>query len=190
MVEIRPLQKSCFSQSFKSVDLEETSTNLSVKMLLFCLISNGVYLFSKHDRGQFFRWMRIGISLIHFTDVKMFILHNFIVLSCDQKQKPSDYARLTATSHPVMIISYEMLMRCHDDVKSINFQLLICDEGHRLKNNQNRISMLLSQLEIERKILLSGTPVQNNLQEFFALIDFVNPGTVGTYTGCQICIHN
>lgn len=85
-----------------------------------------------------------------------------------------------------MIISYEMLMRYYDDVKNINFQLLICDEGHRLKNNQNRISTLLSHLEIERKVLLTGTPVQNNLQEFFALIEFVNPGIVGTYSGNQI----
>ena len=82
-----------------------------------------------------------------------------------------------------MIISYEMLMRYYEDVKNINFQLLICDEGHRLKNNQSRISMLLSQLEIDKKVLLTGTPVQNNLQEFFALIDFVNPGIVGTYAG-------
>ncbi len=74
-------------------------------------------------------------------------------------------------------------MRHYDCIKNINFQLLICDEGHRLKNNQNRISQLLSQLDINRRIILTGTPVQNNLQEFFTLIDFVNPGILGHYLG-------
>lgn len=82
-----------------------------------------------------------------------------------------------------MIISYEMLVRHYDDIKDIKFQLLICDEGHRLKNNQIRTSTLLSQLQIKRRIILTGTPIQNDLQEFFALIDFVNPGILGTYAG-------
>lgn len=82
-----------------------------------------------------------------------------------------------------MIISYEMIMRHFDIIKDIEFHLLICDEGHRLKNNQIRIYASLSQLQIKRRILLTGTPVQNNLQEFFALVDFVNPGILGQYAG-------
>lgn len=82
-----------------------------------------------------------------------------------------------------MIISYEMLVRHYEDIKNIKFQLLICDEGHRLKNPEIQSSQLLSQLNIQRRIILTGTPVQNNLQEFFALIDFVNPGILGNYYG-------
>lgn len=76
-----------------------------------------------------------------------------------------------------------MLIRHYEDINKIKFQLLICDEGHRLKNNQIRVSHLLSQLNITRRIVLTGTPVQNNLQEFYALIDFVNPGILGHYSG-------
>ena len=80
-----------------------------------------------------------------------------------------------------------MLVRQYDDLKRCKFQLLICDEGHRLKNNQIKVAQLLSQLDVKRKIILTGTPVQNNLQEFFCLIDFVNPGILGSYQG-EFCI--
>ena len=76
-----------------------------------------------------------------------------------------------------------MLVRHYDDIKDIKFQLLICDEGHRLKNNQIRTSTLLNQLQIKRRIIVTGTPIQNDLQEFHALVDFVNPGVLGSYAG-------
>lgn len=42
---------------------------------------------------------------------------------------------------------------------------------------------MLSQLNIDRKVLLTGTPVQNDLKEFFTLADYVNPGIFGTMSG-------
>ena len=36
--------------------------------------------------------------------------------------------------YPVLLISYEMMMRSHDMLKNVSFDLIICDEGHRLKN--------------------------------------------------------
>uniref|UniRef100_A0A1B6CFP3 Helicase ATP-binding domain-containing protein n=1 Tax=Clastoptera arizonana TaxID=38151 RepID=A0A1B6CFP3_9HEMI len=103
-------------------------------------------------------------------------IRTFVV---DQKNKPNDFAKLKNV--PVMIISYEMFVRCYDDVASLEFDLLICDEGHRLKNSSIRTSMFLKQLSTKKRIILTGTPVQNDLQEFFALVDFVNPGFLGTY---------
>lgn len=81
-----------------------------------------------------------------------------------------------------MITSYEMLARCIDEIVKIRFDLMICDEGHRLKNNSTNTSTALNQVECKRRVLLTGTPIQNELAEFFALIDFVNPGILGTYS--------
>nr|XP_008539536.1 PREDICTED: DNA repair and recombination protein RAD54B isoform X2 [Equus przewalskii] len=81
--------------------------------------------------------------------------------------------------YSVLIISYEMLLRSLDQVKNIKFDLLICDEGHRLKNSAVKTTAALISLSCEKRIILTGTPVQNDLQEFFALIDFVNPGILG-----------
>lgn len=74
-----------------------------------------------------------------------------------------------------------MLVRYIEEIEKIHFDLVICDEGHRLKNNNTNTSIALNKIECKRRVLLTGTPIQNELAEFFALIDFVNPGILGTY---------
>ncbi|NWQ69161.1 RA54B protein, partial [Neopipo cinnamomea] len=82
--------------------------------------------------------------------------------------------------YSIMIISYEMLLRSLDQVQAVEFNLLICDEGHRLKNSTIKTTTALTSLSCERRIILTGTPIQNDLQEFYALIEFVNPGILGS----------
>ncbi|NWR87433.1 RA54B protein, partial [Furnarius figulus] len=82
--------------------------------------------------------------------------------------------------YSVMIISYEMLLRSLDQIQAVEFNLLICDEGHRLKNSTIKTTTALTSLSCERRIILTGTPIQNDLQEFYALIEFVNPGILGS----------
>ncbi|KAL3776954.1 hypothetical protein ACHAW5_009286 [Stephanodiscus triporus] len=82
----------------------------------------------------------------------------------------------------VLIASYET-MRTH--VGRINkykdcCDLLVCDEAHRLKNRENQTAMALSSIPCKRRVLLTGTPMQNDLEEFFAMVDFTNPGVLGT----------
>ncbi|XP_078039953.1 DNA repair and recombination protein RAD54B isoform X2 [Augochlora pura] len=65
---------------------------------------------------------------------------------------------------------------CQEELELIEFDLIVCDEGHRLKNNDIKAAKILNNISCKKRVLLSGTPIQNDLQEFFALIDFVNPG--------------
>jgi len=58
--------------------------------------------------------------------------------------------------------------------------LLVCDEAHRLKNRENQTSMALNSIPVKRRVLLTGTPMQNDLEEFYAMVDFTNPGILGT----------
>ncbi|XP_055914676.1 DNA repair and recombination protein RAD54B-like [Eupeodes corollae] len=82
---------------------------------------------------------------------------------------------------PFVIVSYEMFLGHSDEFKVLDFDLVICDEGHRLKNSATKVSIALQAMNIQRKIILTGTPIQNDLQEFFTLVDFVNPGILGSY---------
>uniref|UniRef100_A0A8C9A4N6 DNA repair and recombination protein RAD54B n=1 Tax=Prolemur simus TaxID=1328070 RepID=A0A8C9A4N6_PROSS len=100
------------------------------------------------------------------------------IFTVDQDHKVEEFIK--ATFYSVLIISYEMLLRSLDQIKNIKFDLLICDEGHRLKNSAIKTTTALISLSCEKRIILTGTPVQNDLQEFFALIDFVNPGILGS----------
>ncbi|THU67599.1 hypothetical protein C4D60_Mb05t26390 [Musa balbisiana] len=83
----------------------------------------------------------------------------------------------------VLIISYETF-RMHSSKfeKGGSCDLLICDEAHRLKNDQTLTNRALASLPCKRRILLSGTPMQNDLEEFFAMVDFTNPGILGDAT--------
>uniref|UniRef100_A0A5F8GRR7 DNA repair and recombination protein RAD54B n=1 Tax=Monodelphis domestica TaxID=13616 RepID=A0A5F8GRR7_MONDO len=100
------------------------------------------------------------------------------VFTLDQAHKIEDF--IISPLYSVLIISYEMLLRCLDQIKNIKFDLLICDEGHRLKNSSIKTTTALVSLSCEKRVILTGTPVQNDLQEFYALIEFVNPGILGS----------
>ncbi|KAF4798031.1 hypothetical protein TURU_066506 [Turdus rufiventris] len=100
------------------------------------------------------------------------------VFTVDQDHKVEEF--IGSPLYAVMIISYEMLLRSLDQIQAVEFNLLICDEGHRLKNSTIKTTTALTSLSCERRIILTGTPIQNDLQEFYALIEFVNPGILGS----------
>ncbi|PAV58081.1 hypothetical protein WR25_25255 isoform F [Diploscapter pachys] len=87
--------------------------------------------------------------------------------------------RVRAAS-PILIISYETFRNYSDVINSAPIGLCICDEGHRLKNNENLTYKALSGLKCDKRILISGTPIQNDLLEYYSLVNFVNPGLLGT----------
>lgn len=83
----------------------------------------------------------------------------------------------------VMIVGYEMLRVVQDELKKgSGIDIVIADEGHRLKTANNKAMLAIQSLNTERRIILSGTPLQNDLSEFYTAIDFVNPGLLGKRT--------
>lgn len=84
----------------------------------------------------------------------------------------------------VMIIGYERLRVVADDLgKGQPIDIVICDEGHRLKTMKNKSAKAIEALNTQRRIILSGTPIQNDLGEFFAMANFVNDGCLGSQKG-------
>ncbi|CAK9436850.1 uncharacterized protein LODBEIA_P13720 [Lodderomyces beijingensis] len=81
---------------------------------------------------------------------------------------------------PVLIISYETLRRNVDKLAGTEVGLMLADEGHRLKNGESLTFTALNSLRCERRVILSGTPIQNDLSEYFSLLNFANPGYLGT----------
>lgn len=58
--------------------------------------------------------------------------------------------------------------------------MLCAVQAHRLKNDSTLTNRALDSLPCKRRVLLSGTPMQNHLDEFYAMVDFCNPGCLGT----------
>jgi DNA repair and recombination protein RAD54 and RAD54-like protein len=81
---------------------------------------------------------------------------------------------------PVLIISYETFRIYSEILNASEIGLVLCDEGHRLKNCENLTYQALMGLQTKRRVLLSGTPIQNDLTEYYSLVHFVNPGMLGT----------
>ncbi|KAK9475330.1 DNA repair protein [Dipodascopsis tothii] len=81
---------------------------------------------------------------------------------------------------PVLIVSYETLRMNVAELRETDIGLLLCDEGHRLKNDESQTFTALNSLRVSRRVILSGTPIQNDLSEYFALLNFANPGLLGT----------
>ena len=85
-----------------------------------------------------------------------------------------------AVTRPVLIVSYETLRLNVDELKDTPIGLMLCDEGHRLKNGESQTFVALNGLNVARRVILSGTPIQNDLSEYFSLLNFANPGLLGT----------
>ncbi|KAI8608219.1 SNF2 family N-terminal domain-containing protein [Chytriomyces sp. MP71] len=110
-------------------------------------------------------------------------------LACDNKggreQSTKDIenfvaAKGRAITHPVVIISYESLRAYADLLKKTEIGLMMCDEGHRLKNADSQTYKALNELNAKRRVILSGTPVQNDLTEYYSLLSFAIPNILGT----------
>lgn len=97
-----------------------------------------------------------------------------------KRNKLTDFTH--GKSYSVMVVGYEKLRSIQEELKKgIGIDIVIADEGHRLKTAQNKSAQAIRSLTTPRKIILSGTPIQNDLSEFFEMVDFVNPGLLGTY---------
>ena len=81
---------------------------------------------------------------------------------------------------PVLIVSYETLRLNVETLSNTDIGLLLCDEGHRLKNGESQTFTALNGLNVDRRVILSGTPIQNDLMEYFSLLNFANPNLLGT----------
>lgn len=73
-----------------------------------------------------------------------------------------------------LIISYETFVNHHKQFGQ-HCDFLVCDEGHKLKNVKIKIYQALDKFQCLRRIILTGTPVQNNLKELYSCVSFVNP---------------
>ena len=74
-----------------------------------------------------------------------------------------------------MVTSYEMILREKSVFKKFNWQYMVIDEAHRIKNEESKLSLVIREMKSANRLLLTGTPLQNNLHELWALLNFLLP---------------
>ncbi|KAK3502831.1 SNF2 family N-terminal domain-containing protein [Neurospora crassa] len=76
---------------------------------------------------------------------------------------------------PVVCTSYEMVLKDRANLSKINWEFIIIDEGHRMKNFNSKLFRELKTFTSATRILMTGTPLQNNLKELWSLLNFLLP---------------
>ncbi len=81
--------------------------------------------------------------------------------------------------HDVLITSYSLVHRDLKLLQTVEWQTIVLDEAQNIKNSDAKQSQAVRQLETTFRIALTGTPVENRLQELWSILDFLNPGYLG-----------
>ncbi|CAN0595827.1 unnamed protein product, partial [Laminaria digitata] len=81
----------------------------------------------------------------------------------------------------LLITSYGLAVRDLEDLSSIRFSTMVLDEAQAVKNAQSQRSQALQSLNVDWKLALSGTPVENRLSELWSLFKVIEPGLFGRW---------
>ncbi|KAF2125919.1 hypothetical protein P153DRAFT_400046 [Dothidotthia symphoricarpi CBS 119687] len=80
----------------------------------------------------------------------------------------------------IVITSYDICRNDLDILKPTNWNYVVLDEGHLIKNSKSKTSQAVKQFQSNHRLILSGTPIQNNVLELWSLFDFLMPGFLGS----------
>ncbi|CAK7565474.1 MAG: chromatin remodeling complex Adenosinetriphosphatase [Sporothrix epigloea] len=87
--------------------------------------------------------------------------------------------RLVDESFDVCITSYEMILREKAHLRKFAWEYIIIDEAHRIKNEESSLAQVIRLFDSRNRLLITGTPLQNNLHELWALLNFLLPDVFG-----------
>ena len=79
-------------------------------------------------------------------------------------------------NYDIVITSYALIRRDIEDLKNIKFRYVILDESQNIKNAMSQTAQSVKMLDAEHKLALSGTPIENRLEELWSVFDFLMPG--------------
>lgn len=75
----------------------------------------------------------------------------------------------------VCCTTYEMVLKVKTQLKKLVWKYIIIDEAHRIKNEKSKLSEVVREIKSKNRLLITGTPLQNNLHELWALLNFLLP---------------
>ncbi|KAF2449709.1 hypothetical protein P171DRAFT_427878 [Karstenula rhodostoma CBS 690.94] len=80
----------------------------------------------------------------------------------------------------IVITSYDICRNDNELLKPFNWNYVVLDEGHLIKNAKSKTSQAVKNFQSNHRLILSGTPIQNNVLELWSLFDFLMPGFLGS----------
>ncbi|KAI8596575.1 SNF2 family N-terminal domain-containing protein [Dissophora ornata] len=173
----------CWSNNQSCIMADEMGLGKTVQSVTFLNEIHNTY----HIRGPFLvvaplstipHWYR---EFEAWTDMNVIVLHgnvpsrNLIVDSEYYYKDAQGVIVPQLYKFDVLITTYEMIVAASAQLKPIAWRAIVVDEAHRLKNSGSKVSEILKTYSLEHRVLLTGTPLQNSLDELFALLNFLEP---------------
>ncbi|OHT13629.1 SNF2 family N-terminal domain containing protein [Tritrichomonas foetus] len=128
-----------------------------------------------HWRNEFERWTKLNVIIYHGGAQAKEVIQRYEMFVYDSE----GHRLLDLIQFDVLITNYETFMTDFEIFQAIEWRYLVLDEGHRLKNHSGKCYQLLQQIQYEHCTLLTGTPVQNNVEELWSLLHFLHPNRFG-----------
>ncbi|KAF0688342.1 Aste57867_20054 [Aphanomyces stellatus] len=93
----------------------------------------------------------------------------------DKEQRNILRESIKTTKWDVCVLSYEVAIIEKPTLKRIKWKYMLIDEAHRIKNENSKLSQVVREFDVQHRLLITGTPLQNNLHELWALLNFLLP---------------
>lgn len=115
---------------------------------------------------------------------------NVVVLTGSKDERAELIAnRLIPQDFDVCVTSYEICLIEKSALKKFSFEYIIIDEAHRIKNVDSILAQIVRAFMSRGRLLITGTPLQNNLKELFALLNFICPEIFSDYADLDAFLH-
>ncbi|XP_078676630.1 helicase ARIP4-like isoform X1 [Branchiostoma floridae x Branchiostoma belcheri] len=146
----------------------------------------GVYLLNDNYRTNLARaklidkWFKTGGVLLMGYEMYRLLISKKIMLTNNKKRRGKQPKDMEVIDLEQEDTNLAILHGVHKALARPGPDLVICDEGHRIKNAHTSVSQTLKNIRTKRRVVLTGYPLQNNLMEYWCMVDFVRPNFLGT----------
>ncbi|KAF6779238.1 hypothetical protein AHF37_01226 [Paragonimus kellicotti] len=122
---------------------------------------------------EFENWSDLNVVVYHGSSTSRNMIQEYEIF---YKRRPSDSTvRHDVYKFHALVTTFEILMTDIEFFGQIHWAAAVIDEAHRLKNKKCKLGEGLRYLELDHRVLLTGTPLQNNVEELFGLLNFLEP---------------
>ncbi|XP_063260837.1 chromodomain-helicase-DNA-binding protein 6 isoform X1 [Prinia subflava] len=120
---------------------------------------------------EFRTWTEMNAIVYHGSQISRQMIQQYEMVYRDTQGNPLP----GIFKFQVVITTFEMILADCPELKKIQWRCVVIDEAHRLKNRNCKLLEGLKLMALEHKVLLTGTPLQNSVEELFSLLNFLEP---------------
>ncbi|CAJ2634403.1 unnamed protein product [Trifolium pratense] len=166
---------SLYNNHLNGILADEMGLGKTVQVIsLICYLME-----TKNDRGPFLVVVPSSVLPGWESEINFWApsIHKIVYAGPPEERRRLFKERIVHQKFNVLLTTYEYLMNKHDRPKlsKVHWHYIIIDEGHRIKNASCKLNADLKHYQSSHRLLLTGTPLQNNLEELWALLNFLLP---------------